>query len=192
MIENGFPKFWSCCNSTTKKGKKKKNLLLQSSQKIIESTKIGGDLNANKQHTHNVRNDDESNPRGRIGYLNTSSTILIEGEIQQHDPGAAQHEHESGGEPLDDVLPVDPTRQEDDGADGPGDVVLRGSDAGGLHDDVVDDSGDDHEVSEEDEGVDRHGGGEAEGRQLQSETRRSEEGERKDPDEVEDRVDGAR
>lgn len=71
-------------------------------------------------------------------------------------------------------------------------AVLRGSDARRLDDDVVDDSGDDHEVGEEDEGVDGHGGGEAEGRQPQAEARRAKERERKDAEGVEDRIHGIR
>ncbi len=37
-------------------------------------------------------------------------------------------------------------------------MILDGSDAGGLDDDVVDEAGDDEEVGEEDEGIDGHWG----------------------------------
>lgn len=153
---------------------------LSSTSKVGSLAKISGDLDANKEHTHDISEDHRRDPGRGEGRLHALGPILVQGEVHEHDADPAEDEHEAGGEALDDVLAVDPAGHEDDGADGPGEGVLSGADAGGLHDDVVDDPGDDHEVGEEDEGVDGHRGGEGEGGQLQAEARRPEEGERQD------------
>ena len=69
-------------------------------------------------------------------------------------------------------------------------AVLGGSNSGWLNDDIVNDSGDHHEVSKEDECVDGHGGREGERRQLQAETRRLKEAEWEDLENVEDWIHG--
>ena len=69
-------------------------------------------------------------------------------------------------------------------------AVLGGSNSGRLNDHIVNDSGDHHEVSKEEEGVDGHGGREGERRQLQAETRRLKEAEWEDLEDVEDWIHG--
>ena len=61
---------------------------------------------------------------------------------------------------------VDTVGKENDGVDETGVAVMGWADAGRLDDDIVDDAEDHHEVSEEEEGVDSHGGGEGEWWQL--------------------------
>ncbi|KAI4380581.1 hypothetical protein MLD38_006756 [Melastoma candidum] len=70
--------------------------------------------------------------------------------------------------------------------------ILGGADAGGLDDDVVDESGDNKEVSEEEEGEDGHGGGEGGGGKLQAEAGGTEDTERDKPEGVEDGIGGER
>jgi hypothetical protein len=128
-------------------------------RELQNSSKISGDLNPNKEHTHDVGNDHRGDPRGGVGDLDGLGAVSIEREVHENDAHAAEHEHEAGREALHNVLPVDASREEHDGSNGAGGAVLRGADAGGLDDDVVDDSGNDHEVSKEDERVDGHRGG---------------------------------
>lgn len=116
-------------------------------RELQNSSKISRDLNPNEEHTHDVGNDHWGDPRGGVGDLDGLGAVAIEREVHENDADAAEHEHEAGGEALDDVLPVDASREEHDGSNGAGGAVLRGADAGGLDDDVVDDAGDDHEVS---------------------------------------------
>lgn len=126
-------------------------------QKHQNSPKITGDLNANKEHTHNISDDNGSDPSRGIGNLKTLSPILIKSEIQKHNSHPTKHKHESRRETLDDVLTIDAPGQEDDWADGAGGGVLDGADAGRLNDHVVDNSGNDHEIGEEDKGENGHG-----------------------------------
>ncbi|KAD0533624.1 hypothetical protein E3N88_44109 [Mikania micrantha] len=97
-------------------------------------------------------------------------------KIQENDPQSAQNKHESRRKTFDDVLAVHSARHEDDWADGARARILGGSDAGRLDDDIVDDAGDHHEVGEEDEGEDGHGGREGYGGEFQAEARWPEEG----------------
>lgn len=122
--------------------------------------KITRDLDANKEHTHNIGKNNRRDPSSGVRDLHALSPVPIQRQIHQHNSDAAEHEHEPRREPFDYVLPVDPAREEHDGSDRPGPGILGGADAGGLDDDVVDEAGYDHEVGEEDEGEDGHGGGE--------------------------------
>eukprot|EP00262_Sarcandra_glabra_P000693 TRINITY_DN10817_c0_g1_i1.p3 TRINITY_DN10817_c0_g1~~TRINITY_DN10817_c0_g1_i1.p3 ORF type:complete len:131 (+),score=20.83 TRINITY_DN10817_c0_g1_i1:76-468(+) len=128
----------------------------------MKSSKITRDLDANKEHAHEIGDDDRGDPRGGVGEPDAPRAIAIEGEIHENDADAAENEHETGGETLDDVLAVDAAGEEDDGADSAGGAVLRASDARWLDDDVVNEARDDDEVGEEDEGEDGHGGGKGE------------------------------
>lgn len=152
--------------------------------------KISWDLNTNEEHTHNIRNHHRRHAGRGERHLHALRPVSIQSEVHQDDANATEDEHEAGGEALDDVLAVDTAGKEDDGTDGTGVAVLGWADAGRLDDDVIDDSGDHHEVSEEEEGVDGHGGGEGERRQLQAEPRRVEEAEWEDLEDVEDWIHG--
>ena len=127
---------------------------------IYDLSKISGDLDTNKEHTHDIGNDDGGNASGGVGDLDAPGAVAIETQIQEHDSQPTQDEHEPGRESLDDVLAVHSPLKEHDGSYGSCGRVLDGADAGGLDDDVVDEAGDDEEVGEEDEGVDGHRGGE--------------------------------
>lgn len=152
--------------------------------------KISRDLDTNKEHTHNIGQNDRRYPCSGIRDFHTLGSVSIQGQVHQHNADPTQHEHEPGRQTLDYVLPVDPALKEDDGSDRTREAVLGRSDAWRLDNDIVDDSGDDHEVGEENEGVDGHGGGEGEGWELESESRRAEEAVGEDPNEEEKRVDG--
>lgn len=123
-------------------------------------TEISRNLDANEEHTHDIGEDDGGDSGGGVGDLDALGAVAIESEVHENDANSAEEEHETGGEAFDDVLSVDAAGEEDDGADGAGEAVLGGADAGRLDDDVIDDAGDDHEVCEEDEGEDGHRGGE--------------------------------
>ncbi|KAI3825666.1 hypothetical protein L1987_07207 [Smallanthus sonchifolius] len=69
-------------------------------------------------------------------------------------------------------------------------TILSGSDARRLDDDVANDGGDDHEVGEEDEGENSHGGGEGDGREFEAEARWPEEGVWEDVEEIEEWIHG--
>lgn len=156
--------------------------------KRTSSSEIGGDLNADEQHTHNVGEDDGGDAGGGVGDLDGLRAVAIEREIKENDADAAEHEHEAGGEAFYDVLPVDAAGHEDDGAHRAGVGVLRRADAGRFHDDVVHDAGDDHKVGEEEEGEDGVGRGEGQGGELEAEPRGAEEAEGEHAEEVEDRI----
>lgn len=128
-------------------------------RELQNSSKISGDLNPNKEHTHDVSNHHRGDPRGCVGDLDGLGAVAIEREVHEDDADAAEHEHEAGREAFHDVLPVDASREEHDGSNGAGGAVLSGADARGLDDDIVDDARDHHEVSKEDERVDGHWGG---------------------------------
>lgn len=141
-----------------------------------ESIEIPRDFDADEEHSHNIGDDDGGDSKRSEGDTNAVSTVAIEGEIHEDDANAAEQEHETRGETLDDVLAVDTARQEDDGADGAGRGVLGAADARGLDDDIVDEAGDDAEVGEEDEGEDGGGRWQGEvGRELQASAGRAEE-----------------
>lgn len=118
--------------------------------------KIGGDLNANKEHTHNIGNNNRRDPSRRKGYLNASGAIAVKRKIHKDDADATEDEHEARRKSLDNILAVDAAGEEDDGANSTRVAILCRADTRGLNDDVVDDAGYDHKVSEEDEGVDSH------------------------------------
>ncbi|KAK9274353.1 hypothetical protein L1049_019167 [Liquidambar formosana] len=120
----------------------------------------------------------------------SNGKLRLEGEVHEDDADAAEDEHEAGRESLDDVLAVDASGKEDDGADGSGVAILGGADAGGLDDDVVDDSGDDHEVGEEDKGENGHRGRKGEGGELEAEAREAEEAVGEDFEDVENWIYG--
>lgn len=154
-----------------------------------ESCEVRGDLDADEEHAHEVGDDHSGDPEGREGDADAAGAVAVESKVHQDQADAAEHKHESGGEALDDVLAVDAAGEEDDGADGAGEVVLGAADAGGLDDDVVDKPGDHGEVGEEDEGEDSHRGGEGQGGgKLQAGARRAEEAVREDPEEVEEGI----
>lgn len=69
------------------------------------------------------------------------------------------------------------TGKENDRANNTGVGILGWVDVERPNDDIVDDAGDHHEVSEEKEGVDSHKGGEGERQRLQAELRQLEEAE---------------
>ena len=150
---------------------------------------ITRDLNPDKEHTHHITNHNRRHSRRSVRSFNTLSSILIQRQIQHYDPDPAHHEHEPRRETFDYVLPVDPTRHEHDGPYRPGDWILGRPDTWRLHNHVVDESGDDEEVGEENQREDCHRRGESEGRELETETRRTEEGEWDETENVEDRID---
>lgn len=104
---------------------------------MINSAEISRDLNANEEHTHNIRNYNRCNSSRSKRDLNTLSSVPIESKIQKHNSNPTKNEHEPGRKSLNDVLTIDPTRKENNGADGPSESVLSGSDARRLDDDIV-------------------------------------------------------
>lgn len=118
------------------------------------SSKISRDLDADEEHTHDVSKNNRRNTSRSVRDLNGFSSVTIQSEIQKNDSDSTENEHESRGEPFNDVLSVNASRHENDGSYGSGVRILRGPNPWGLDDDVVYDSGDDHEVGEEDEGED--------------------------------------
>lgn len=154
------------------------------------STKVSRDLNTNEKHTHNIGNNNRRNPSRRIRNLDTLRAIPIKSKVHQHNSDSTQYKHEPRGESLNDVLPIDATGKKNHGSDGSGRRVLGGSDSGRLDDDIVDEAGDDHEISEEDESVDGHRRREGKGRKLETEARRTEEGKGENAEDMEDGIDG--
>lgn len=131
--------------------------------------KISWDLNANEEHTHHIRDHNRSYAGWGVRHFYALRPVSIQSEVHEDDADAAQDEHKAGGEALNDVLAVDTAGKEDDRADSTGLSVLGRTNAWRLDDHVVDNAGDHHEVSEEEEGIDSHGRGERERRKLQAE-----------------------
>ena len=91
---------------------------------LLISPKISRDLDANKEHTHHIGNDNGGDPCGGVGNLDTPGPVLIKGKIQEDNPNATKHKHKPRGESFDDVLTVDSAWKEDNRSDGASGRVL--------------------------------------------------------------------
>lgn len=153
---------------------------------MINSAEISRDLNANEEHTHNIWNNYKCNSSRSKRDLNTLSSVPIKSKVQKHNSNPTKNEHEPRRKSLNNILTINPTRKENNGADGSSESVLSGSDAGRLDDDIVDNAWYYEEVSEEDKSIDSHCWGKRERGQLETETWWTENRVGKDSEDMED------
>lgn len=145
-------------------------------EKNLRSTKITWNFNTKKEHTHDIGNNQERDPRSCKRDLETLGTIRGDRKVHKNNSHSSKHEHEARRKAFDNVLSVDSAGHEDNWSDGASPWILSGSDAWRFDNDIVDNAGDNHEVGEKDEGEDGHRGREGYGWEFEAEARWPEEG----------------
>lgn len=139
------------------------------------SVKVGRDLDPYEERAHDIGDHHSRYPKRGERHPDALGSVAVQREIHHDDADPTKHKHESRREPLDDVLTIDATREEDERPDDAGGPILCATDPRRLHDHIVDEAGDHRKVGEQKKGQHGHRGGENQGREPQAGARRTEE-----------------
>lgn len=122
----------------------------------LESPHVGRDLDVQEEHAHHVGHEDAANANSHERQTHIARPRLLAGEVHHDQPHAAQHKHEPGRQPLDDVLPINAPGEKHHGLHRPRHGILLAANPGRLHDHIVHESRYHQEVREQHTHEHRH------------------------------------